>query len=64
MTDPTDLVDRYFRLAKHADTEGYFAQFAPDATAEDEGHDYHGLDAIRAWRKEVPLVTYTRPQCG
>ena len=44
MTDPTELVDRYFRLAPQTDTEG---------------HDYHGLDAIRAWRNEVPLVTYT-----
>ena len=58
MSNPTDLVDRYFRLASQSDSEAYFAQFAADAVAEDEGHEYHGIDAIRAWRAEVPLVSY------
>lgn len=59
MTNPNDLVDRYFRLAPDADTDAYFAQFVPDAIAVDEGHEYRGLDAIRAWRREVPTVSYT-----
>jgi hypothetical protein len=52
------LIDRYFDLAPLADTDAYFAQFAHDANVEDEGHDHHGLDAIRAWRHDVPSVAY------
>jgi hypothetical protein len=59
MSDPTELVDRYFRLAPQRDSDAYLAQFASDAVAEDEGHEYHGIEAIRAWRNEVPLVSYT-----
>lgn len=59
MTDPTELIDRYFRLATQPDADPYFAQFAKDAIAEDEGHEHHGIDAIRAWRQAAPLVTYT-----
>jgi len=59
MINPTELVDRYFRLAPQLDADAYFAQFAADATAEDEGQQYQGIDAIRAWRRAVPPVTYT-----
>lgn len=59
MSDPTELVDRYFRLARQRDSDAYLAQFASDAVAEDEGHEYHGIEAIRAWRNEVPPVSYT-----
>ncbi|CAN5470427.1 nuclear transport factor 2 family protein [soil metagenome] len=59
MTNPTELVNRYFQLAPRPDADAYFAQFAEDAVAEDEGHEYHGIDEIRSWRKAVPLVTYT-----
>lgn len=59
LADPTELVDRYFRLAPQRDSGAYLAQFAPDAIAEDEGHEYHGIEAIRAWRSEVPVVSYT-----
>lgn len=59
MKHSNELVDRYFRLAPLPDGDAYFAQFAADAVAEDEGHEYHGIDAIRAWRKEVPPVSYT-----
>jgi hypothetical protein len=55
----TDTVRRYFELATRSDTDEYFAQFADDATVEDEGRERHGIDEIRLWRKEVPLVTYT-----
>ena len=41
------------------DTEDYFALFADDALVEDEGKAHSGVDAIRAWRREVPLVEYT-----
>jgi hypothetical protein len=51
-------IDRYFQLAPLSDTDAYFAQFDADATVEDEGHEHHGVDAIRAWRHEVPMVSY------
>jgi hypothetical protein len=53
------IVRRYFELAPSRDTEAYFALFANDALVEDEGKEYAGIDAIRAWRTEVPLVEYT-----
>jgi hypothetical protein len=52
------VIDRYFQLAPLSDTDAYFAQFDADATVEDEGHEHHGVDAIRAWRSEVPAVSY------
>jgi len=52
------IVSRYFALASAPDSEAYFALFAADATVEDEGVTHRGIDAIRAWRGEVPLVTY------
>jgi hypothetical protein len=58
MTNPSELINRYFQLAPQVDTDAYFAQFAVDATVEDEGHEHHGIDAIRAWRGEVPPVSY------
>jgi hypothetical protein len=54
----TALVERYFDRAVLPDPEPYFAQFAEDAVAEDEGHLYEGIDAIRAWRSSVPPVAY------
>lgn len=53
------LVRRYFDRAAAPDLETYLAQFTDDAVAEDEGRRHDGLDAIRAWRTGVPLVTYT-----
>lgn len=55
MSDP---ITRYFELATAADSDAYFAQFAPDAVVEDEGRSCHGIDEIRGRRREVPLVTY------
>lgn len=52
------MIDRYFRLAASPELEEYFAQFAPDATVEDEGREHHGIAEIRQWRTEVPAVTY------
>ncbi|MFE7233001.1 nuclear transport factor 2 family protein [Streptomyces sp. NPDC002405] len=53
------IIRRYFELAPSRDTEEYFALFADDALVEDEGREYRGIDSIRAWRAEVPLVEYT-----
>ena len=49
---------KYFELAKATDTRPYFAQFADDATLEDEGHEHHGIAQIRAWRTSVPNARY------
>jgi hypothetical protein len=59
MSDIPELVRRYFELALQPDADPYFAQFALDATVEDENKLHRGIDAIRAWRREVPLVSYT-----
>jgi ketosteroid isomerase-like protein len=59
MTDTTTLIDRYFSLAPQADVDAYLAQFAEDATVEDEGAQRQGIDAIRTWRTQVPRVVYT-----
>jgi hypothetical protein len=53
------IIRRYFELAPSPDTEEYLALFAADALVEDEGKEYAGIDAIRAWRTEAPLVEYT-----
>jgi hypothetical protein len=58
MNDVTALIDRYFELAPRPDLGAYFAQFSDDALVEDEGHEYRGIEAVRAWRTEVPPVSY------
>lgn len=35
------------------DTEALFALFAPNATVDDEGFQYRGLDSIRGWIAET-----------
>lgn len=55
---PTQLIEHYFVLAAQPDTEPYFAQFAPDTVVEDDGRTHVGVDAIRAWRRSVPGVSY------
>ncbi|TDC69192.1 nuclear transport factor 2 family protein [Actinomadura sp. GC306] len=59
-TDTTpELIQRYFELASGRDDEAYVALFAADALVEDEGKEYAGIDAIRAWRSGVPRVEHT-----
>ncbi|MET8350768.1 nuclear transport factor 2 family protein [Micromonospora sp. NPDC005206] len=53
-----DIIRRYFELAGQPDSEDYFALFAQDAVVEDESTEYRGIEAIREWRREVPLVSY------
>jgi len=56
---------RYFETRRPARHRVYFALFADDATVEDEGREHHGLDAIRAWRAEVPSSrTPSTPRTG
>jgi hypothetical protein len=54
-----ELIERYFDLAVAPDLSPYYAQFAEDALVEDEGRERRGIDAIRAWRGEVPPVEYS-----
>ncbi|WP_406108175.1 nuclear transport factor 2 family protein [Micromonospora globbae] len=58
MTTTPDIVRRYFELAGQPDGDAYLALFAEDAVVEDEGRTHRGIEAIRRWRREVPLVTY------
>jgi hypothetical protein len=54
-----ERIHRYFDLAVQPDLEAYYAQFAEDAVVEDEGRERRGIEAIRAWRGEVPPVKYS-----
>lgn len=57
----TDRIHRYFDLSvptSPADLDAYVALFAPDCVVHDDGHTHHGRDAVRAWRSDVPDVTY------
>lgn len=58
MNDAARLIERYFALAVRPDRDAYLAQFAEEAVVEDEGRERRGIAAIRAWRGEVPPVTY------
>ncbi|MER7891599.1 nuclear transport factor 2 family protein [Micromonospora sp. NPDC094482] len=58
MTTAPDLIRRYFELAGQPDKDAYLALFADDAVVEDEGKTYRGIEEIRVWRREVPLVSY------
>lgn len=53
------IIQRYFELGSARDDEAYLALFAADALVEDEGGEYAGIDAIRAWRSKAPLVEHT-----
>lgn len=53
-----ELITTFFDRAVDADPEPWFALFADDVVVEDEGRERHGLAAVRAWRSEVPSVTY------
>jgi hypothetical protein len=63
--DTTELVEQYFALAVDDDPERYLAQFADDAEVVDDGQR---RDDLRAWRRDVPAVTYgveaVRPREG
>lgn len=54
-----DLIERYFELVTAPDQEAWFGLFADDAVVQDDGNTHVGIAAIRAWRSEIPPVTYT-----
>jgi ketosteroid isomerase-like protein len=43
----------FFKATNARDTEALFALFAPNATVDDEGFQYKGLDSIRGWIAET-----------
>jgi ketosteroid isomerase-like protein len=47
------MLDRYFAAQNAHDIDAMVACFAPDAAVRDEGHNYVGTDAIRAWKQET-----------
>ena len=49
---PGNLV-RYFEAQNRHDLDSMVAAFAPDAQVQDEGRDYSGLEAIRAWKADT-----------
>lgn len=55
---PPAIIRRHFELAGEPDNDAYVALFADDAVVEDEAKEYRGIEAIRGWRREVPLVSY------
>lgn len=40
------------QAANDHDTYGFLSQFAETAVLTDEGHEYHGIEAIRKWSNE------------
>ncbi|MGC4892646.1 hypothetical protein [Micromonospora sp. DT31] len=58
MSDAPEIVRRYVALAGRADEEPHLALVADDAVVEDEGRTHRGVEEIRAWRRDTPLVAY------
>jgi ketosteroid isomerase-like protein len=54
-----DLIRTYFDTAVAPDKEPWFALFDDDVEVEDEGRTYRGIDEVRAWRVDIPKVTYS-----
>lgn len=48
-----DVLNRYFAAANAHDADRVAACFAADARVRDEGHDFRGQAAIRAWAEEA-----------
>ena len=46
-------LERYFTASNNHDVDGMTADLADDAVVKDDGHEYRGVPAIRAWTKEV-----------
>lgn len=47
------LVARYFEVQRARDLDAQMECFADDAFVHDEGRDYRGRSAIRAWKEAV-----------
>lgn len=49
----TQAIEGYFRAANAHDSTLLEECFAEDAVVLDEGHEYHGLEEIKAWNEET-----------
>jgi SnoaL-like domain len=58
MTTHSELIDTYFVRAAGPDLDAYLQLFAANAVVEDEGHQYRGIETIRAWRGSTVPVRY------
>jgi hypothetical protein len=57
MPDFPPAIAAYFSASPDADIATLQEIFAPGAHVHDESHDYHGVDAIRAWRVDTYAKT-------
>jgi hypothetical protein len=48
-----DAIATYFAADKSKNSQLFSNCFATDALVRDENHDYQGLDAIQAWKREA-----------
>jgi ketosteroid isomerase-like protein len=56
-----ETVRTYLEAHDRRDTDVALSAFAPDARVFDDGHEYHGLDAIHGWLARASTqFTYTR----
>jgi len=60
--DLPDILDRYFAAQNQHDIEAMVACFASDAAVRDEGRDFIGTDAIRAWAEETSAKYHIRAE--
>jgi hypothetical protein len=51
--DLPGILDRYFKAQNAHDIDAMVACFAPDAAVRDEGREYIGTEAIRAWKLDT-----------
>ena len=54
-------LDIYLSAEASTDVARLANCFASDAVVRDEGRTITGLDAIKAWKKDTPLLTCRRP---
>src|SRR5436305_10677336 len=65
MSHLRDVVSIYQDANDRDDVETALAAFAPNATVVDDGHEYHGRDAVRDWLARASTkFTYTRTLTG
>ncbi len=55
-----DPIEAYFRAQNAHDIDAMSATFDENAIVNDEGQEYRGLSAIRAWTKEVTHKYHSR----
>jgi hypothetical protein len=53
-----DIIEQFLTLSAARDVEAFVDQFAPGAVVTDDGGTHRGRDELRAWRRDVPQVSY------